>query len=237
MSTHGAGRTLADSAFTGDDGAPDPTLAAALRRAAADRSAVVDVVTALASCRVLVPVVAVAGQTGVTGTGLTVDKTSDLAVVTLTAPDGRQTLPVFSGLAQLAAWDPAARPVPVAARTAALSAVDEGCQLLVLDPAGAAVVVPRPALWALAQGRTWTPSPEHPAVHSALRDAVASEAAVVRIAGQRGLRAELQVVMWVRAGLDRAALDALTSRVSRALASSTAVAELVDSVELRVEPA
>ena len=36
-----------------------------------------------------------------------------MAAVTLVAPDGQRALPVFTGTEALAAWDPAARPVPV----------------------------------------------------------------------------------------------------------------------------
>lgn len=249
MPVHGAGRSLAPTPFGGDDGSADPALTAALAQldaaaprgepdSAASRSAALQgLVAALASCRVLVPVVAVAGETGTTDAGLVVDKSADMAVVTLTARDGRRTMPVFSGLTALAAWDPAARPVPVEVRTAALAAVDEGCELLVLDPATAAVVVPRPAVWALAQGHAWTPSPTHPRVAEALRTAVAAEPAVTGVRGEPGRRAELAVVLAVRPGLDRPALDALTRRVGDALAADDAVAELVDSVELRVVPA
>lgn len=233
----GRGRSLAPTSFPDDDGSADPALAAALEAAAADRAGVEAVVTALAGCRVLVPIVAVAGETAMTFDGLMVDKTSDMAVVTLAAPDGRRTLPVFSSLSRLTAWDPSARPVPVAARPAALAAVDDGCELLVVDPGTAAVVVPRPAVWALAQGRVWTPSPRHPQVLEALRDAVAGEPSVAAVEARPGDTAELRVVLSVRPGLDRTALDALTDRLTASLAASQAVAELVDSVELRVEPA
>ena len=61
-----------------------------------------------------------------------------------------------------------------------------------------------------------------------------------RLAGvdcEPGRRAELAVVLRLRPGLDRDALQALTTRVSQALATRTEVADLVDSLELRVVPA
>ncbi len=187
------------------------------------------------------PVVAVLGDSETSSlTGLTSDKSADMALVTLTAPDGRQALPVFSGTQALSAWDARARPVPVATRRAALSAVEEGCQLLVVDPAGAAVVVPRPALWALAQGEVWLASPRHPDVAAAVHGAVAGEPAVVSARTEPGTRpggggAELVVVLAVRPGLDRPGVDALVQRVSAALAAHEAVAERVDSITLRLE--
>ena len=78
-----------------------------------------------------------------------------MALVTLKAPDGRTAMPVFTSAAALTAWHPEARPVAVYAARAALSAVAEGAELLVLDPGSEfTFVVRRPAVWALAQQRT-----------------------------------------------------------------------------------
>ena len=91
--------------------------------------------------------------------GLHADKQADMALVTLKAPDGRTAMPVFTSAAALEAWHPQARPVAVYAARAALSAVSEGAQLLVLDPGSdVTFVVRRPAMWSLAQQRDWTPS-------------------------------------------------------------------------------
>ncbi len=224
---------LSPQQFPGDDGSADPDLAAAL--AGGDVEAVV---AALGGARVMVPVVAVLGESGQSSlTGLATDKSADMALVTLTAPDGRQALPVFSSTAALAAWDDRARPVPVHARRAALSAVDDGCQLLVVDPGGAGVLVPRPALWALAQDHPWVPSPRHPQVAAAVAGIAAAEPDVASAAAEPGRRAELAVVLAVRPGLSRERLDALTARVGRTLAASQHVADHVDSLELRVVPA
>ena len=46
-----------------------------------------------------------------------------MAAMTLLAADGHRALPVFTSIAALAAWDPAARPVPVTAARAAQAAV------------------------------------------------------------------------------------------------------------------
>ncbi|GAB4063039.1 SseB family protein [Angustibacter speluncae] len=228
---------LAPGEFAGDDGAPDDALVAAL--AAAD---VLAVVGALATARVFVPVVAVLGETGESSlTGLASDKSADMALVTLTAPDGRQALPVFSSAEALAGWDARARPVPVRARRAALSAVDDGCDLLVVDPGGAGVVVPRPALWAVARDEPWVPSPAHPDVVRSVAEVAeavgAHEPALAGAFCEPGRRAELAVVLALRPGLDRDDLVALTTRVSEALAARPEVADLVDSLELRVVPA
>lgn len=215
-------RDLPPAAYAGDVGDADPALAAAL--AAADVEAVV---AALPGARLLVPVVATASEDG----------DADMALVTLRGRDGRSALPVFSHLAALSAWDAAARPVPVEARRAALSAVDEGADVLVVDPAGAAVVVPRPAVWALARGVPWTPSPRDPEVLAAVRAACRAVPGVRDAEGEPGERAELRVVLSVVPGLDRPALDALTADAGRRLAAEQLVADRVDSLELRLLPA
>ena len=98
------------------------------------------------------PVVAVLDETDDGAHGHTVDKQTDMAVVTLTGPDGRRALPVFTSVAALAAWDADARPVPVTAARAARAAVAEGCHVAVVDLGGEAPTELRPSmLWALAQ--------------------------------------------------------------------------------------
>lgn len=232
------GRTLAPTGFEGDDGTADPGLATALATLASGDGGLSEVVAALPGVRLLVPVVAVSGEgERESGTHLVGDKRADMALVTLTAADGRRTLPVFSSTAALAAWDPTARPVPVDARRAALSGVDEGCELVVIDPGTASVLLPRPAVWALAKGEAWVPSPLRTDVADALRRAVADVPEVLDVRGEPGRSAELAVVLAVRTGLDRDALTAVTAQVGRALAAEHAVADHVDSVELRVVPA
>lgn len=230
------GRTLQRTGFEGDDGTADPALVAALAGYRDDGAALVDVVRALPRARLLVPVVATLGEQG-TGerTGLAVEKSAEMAVVTLKGTDGRVALPVFSSTNAMHAWEPGARPVPVDARRAALSAVQEGADVLVLDVAGpVTAVVPRPAVWAVAQGRTWTPSPQDPQVAAAVTAAACADPLVVEATCHPGTRAELCVVLGVRHGLDRAGLQALTAAVSRRLAADPIVTERVDSVEMRL---
>jgi hypothetical protein len=241
------GRTFQPSGFEGDEGTADPRLAAALAAYRDTADALVHVVHALSGARLLVPVVATVGPQEASertgrgadqGAGTGAETPAEMAVVTLRGRDGRVALPVFSSVDALAAWDPAARPVPVGAGRAALAAVEEAAQVLVLDVAGpVTAVVPRPAVWAVAQGRTWTPSPEDPQVVSAVAAAAGAEPLVEDVTCTPGTRAELCVVLAVRPGLDRAGLDAVTAAVSRRLAADPLVAERVDSVEMRVTSA
>ena len=102
-----AGRALSGTGFDADDGAADPAWLAALaevhRRPSAEADALL--VRTAAAARWLVPVVAVIDETDDGAHGHTVDKQTDMALVTLTGPDGRRALPVFTSVEALAAWD------------------------------------------------------------------------------------------------------------------------------------
>jgi len=238
------------SQFASDDGSADAELAALLTGYAAATVALREIVARLAVTRVLVPVLAeleVAESVDVGGQELPVDKEASSGVVALEAPDGRRALPVFTSVESMKAWRPGARPVPVEASRAALSAVREDWALLVVDPAGpVTVTVPRPAVWALAQGKDWRPAlipgPDGSAVVddeilAAVRLAAEPVQHVVRVGAQPGRTAEVAVVLGINAGLDRPGLDSVLRQVNARLGASDVIAERVDSLELRIAAA
>jgi hypothetical protein len=225
-----AGRTLTSQPFAGDDGSADPALAAAL--AGGDERALAQ---ALAAARVLVPVVAVLGEERAPAgsSGLPSDKSADMAVATILGRDGRKALPVFSSIATLAAWDAGARPVPAEGARAALSAVADGCDALVVDPAGPRpAVVRRPVLWALAQGRSWVPPAQDPDVREAAEHALAGLG--VDVACVPGLQGDLRLRLGVPVGLDAGQLSALLADLQARLGASEMLAERVEGLELEV---
>ncbi|MGN8246434.1 SseB family protein [Cellulomonas soli] len=237
------------SPFAADDGSADPTVVAALASFAAGTGSVADVVEALRGTRVLVPVMAeldVAGAREHEGVAHVVDKEATTGVVALQAPDGRTALPVFTSVASVAAWRTQARPVPSDIARAALSAVQEGWELVVVDPGGpVTVLLPRTAVWALAQQLSWEPAVRGTgaekqvdgAVRAAVVAAVADMPGVVEVDALPGLRAEVAVVLALVPGLRRAELDAVLAQVNAALAACEVVAERVDSLELRLRGA
>ncbi|GAB4085144.1 SseB family protein [Myceligenerans cantabricum] len=235
------------SQFAGDDGTTDEELAGLLAGYSTGVVPLADVVARLVSTRVLVPVLAelAVGEdvTGTDGQTLQVDKEASSGVVALQAPDGRRALPVFTSVAAMSAWRADARPVPVEAPRAALSAVNEDWSLLVVDPAGPVTVqVPRPAVWAMAQGERWRPALESTqdglVVEREVAEAVTVAAApvqhVVRAHAEPGRKAEVAVVLALDPGLDRAGLDAVLGQVNARLGASDVISGRVDSLELRI---
>ncbi|MEU6164008.1 SseB family protein [Streptomyces tanashiensis] len=228
-------KNIPDPGFSEDDGTADPRLAAALAAWAEDRTAHGPVLEALKEARLLVPVVAVLGEVEIDPeTGLKQEKTSDMAVPTLTAGD-RRALPAFTSIAALALWDPQARPVAVPTRQALAALVHEKADTLVLDLAGPVPYqVTGSALLALAEGRSSTDPLDDPAVREAVRAVVAAEPAVLR--AHLGPGAADGTVALVLAE-DASAAEA-AQRVARALAADeTLRARLVRGLDLALLPA
>lgn len=235
------GRSFEPNTRADDDGSADPALLDALIRFRAGEAGESAVVDAFRSARVLIPLLAEKGDEGVGPTGLRVDKTQELSIVTVSAPDGRRVQPVFSSVDAMAAWDRLARPIPVEARRAALAASAEQTDLIVLDPGSATeFVLRRPAVWAVAQEEPWVPSPLSPEVFTALQESVTTEMWVIDVAvvaGDPDARMqgpELIVVLELVDGLERAQLDAVLQRLATRWAADDRIAVLVDSLTVKL---
>jgi hypothetical protein len=129
-------RLIPDSGFADDDGGVAPGVAAALAAYDSGEASYAETLAVLQQSRLLVPVVAVAGDVEIDDQGLAHDKSSDMATVLMTGRDGRTALLAFTGTGPLRAWDPQARPVPVSTALAAGSAAQEGADALLIDVAG-----------------------------------------------------------------------------------------------------
>lgn len=235
------GRSFAANPHAADDGSADPALLAALLRFRGGAGSQVEVVDAFRDARVLVPLIAERGDEGIGPTGLAVDKTQELSIVTVAAPDGRRVQPVFSSVDTMRRWDPAARPIPVEAIRVALSASSEQTDLIVLDPASdTEFVLRRPAVWAIAQAQRWEPSHLSPEVFTALRESIAHELAVIDVsvaAGDPDARMrgpELIVTLELVDGLERDTLDAVLARLAQRWAADDRMAVLVDSLTVKL---
>lgn len=245
--------------FDTDDGAIDARFEVAVARLVGGSGSEAEVVASLAQARVFIPIVAQLAEQTIGANGLVSDKESDMALVTVQAPDGRRALPAFTHAAALANWHPEARPVAVYAARAALSAVAEEAQLLVLDPGSdRPFVVRRPAMWALAQQRQWQPSYADPAVAQVLEASLAAagnpailgiyasagkgiqslwdkktEPSGLLVAGG-GAGPELTVSITLQPGLDQPAVEGVLYALQNFWAGNEYFAGAVDSVQVRL---
>ncbi|MBN9201286.1 MAG: SseB family protein [Microbacterium chocolatum] len=233
------GREFRANPHAADDGSADPALLDALRRFHAGEGSPVEVIRAYRAARLLIPLVAEKGDEGIGPHGLAVDKTQELSIVTVAAPDGRRVLPVFSSVAAMQKWDASARPVPADGVRTALAAVQDGTDLIVLDPTSPTeFVVRRPAVWAIARGEEWEPSYASPEVFSGLQESVGGELAVLDLSVAPGDTAgtlrgpELVVRLELIAGLDSAELDTVLKRLAARWAADDRIATLVDSLSV-----
>lgn len=236
------GRHFEPNANADDDGSAPPAYRAAIARLRAGESTLAAVVDVVRDCRFLIPLVAVAGETGITASGQLVDKTQELSVITVVGPDGRPVLPVFSSVDTMRQWRPDARPVPADAVRVALAAAAEQTDRVVIDARSpdTLLVLPRPAVWAIAQGVPWTPAIDDPEVLEAVARPAAPHPeiwAVTLLAGDphgRGEAPEVIVRLGIGDGTSPERLRDIIAALSEAWAGDAVVAERIDS--LTVQP-
>ena len=247
-----------ETAFAGDDGATPEALRLAVARLresaeqyrkgsapspeARDALAAAhsDALLALSASRVLIPLLAEAGDLGMTPEGRTVEKTQELSIVTVAAPDGRRVMPVFSGVAAMRAWNAEARPIPVPMPQAALAAAQEQTDLIIVDPGTplAELGVRRTQLEAVALGAVALPAWADAEVITAFRVSASDDPRVrgVEIAPAdpeaRLLEAEVAVMVSLRPGLEQHDLTALLTELQQRWAASEVIAGRVDSLKL-----
>jgi hypothetical protein len=236
------GRAFHENPAVGDDGSADARLVEAVLRFRSRELGMTEVVAALGSARLLVPLVTERGDEGIGAHGQLVDKTQDLALVTVAGPDGRTVLPVFSSVDAMRVWNPDARPIPVPAPQAALAAADDELGAIVLDPGSPTeFALRRTAFEALATGNPFVPCFLDERVLDAFLAASAGEPTVraVQLApGDPDARLtgpELIVQLAVESGLGRVDLDALLARLGDAWAASPVILGRVDSIAVRLE--
>ena len=201
-----------------------------------------DVIAALGTARLLVPMLAEAGDIGVTPEGKTVEKSQELSIVAVAAPDGRTVLPVFSSVAAMTAWNNTARPIPVPGPQAAVAAAQEEHDLLILDAGTPELTygVRRPAIAAIALSERYVPAWADAEVAAAFEASAADEPDVARVwiapADLAGTLAAPEVDVRIRISreLTRPELEALLGRLQTRWAAQQVIAERVDS--LRVQP-
>lgn len=232
-----AGRSFEANPFDGDDGQAAPELVTALARFRTGEIGQSQVIDVLRGVRLLIPLMAHAGDVGVNARGQKIDKTQELAIVTVAGPDGRTVLPVFSSVGAMSLWRAEARPVPASAVRVAVAAAGEQTDVVVLDPTSETeFAIRRPALWAMAKEQPWLPCSMDPVVREYFNRSIQSEPDVVGLtlaAGDPDARLagpELAVRIELAPGLGREQLDLVMRRLQDNWAASEIVADRIDSL-------
>ena len=205
--------------FRNDNGSADPHVAAALAAYQAGQGSEQAALTALASARLLVPVVAVLAD----GSAADGDKNSEMVLPTLIGQDGRPAVLAFTSLEALARWRANARPVPAEADRVCRAAVAAGCAL-VIDVAGPVpLAVEGARLEALADGRPVLPAHDDPDLRAEIETAVADEPVITGFTLAPSEQADLSVRLRLTAG-DRPPDDwqAMVNRVANNIAARLA---------------
>jgi hypothetical protein len=237
------GRELEENRFAGDDGSAPEEFVTAISGFRSGNLGQADVVNALRVSRLLVPLLAQLGDSEIGANGLKVDKSAELSIVTVKAPDDQDALVVFSSVAAMQRWNPSARPVPTDAIRACLAAASQLSTRVVIDPGSETeFVLRRPAIARIAQSLDWQPAELNPSVRGVIERSVASESQVVdfelrsadpeaKIAG-----AELEVALKLVNGSSPADVRQLLERISKYWAESEEFALAVDSVSIKLLP-
>jgi hypothetical protein len=210
------------SPFRDDAGAADPQVLTALAAFGAGSGGEHAALTALASSRLLVPIVAAEADGAEPagdrrpGEG---ERGAEMSVPTLIGHDGRAAILAFTGLETMARWRPAARPVPAAASQVWRAAVDDACAVVV-DVAGPVpLAVDGARLAALAAGRPVPRPHEDPDVLAAATAAAAGLPEITGLSAAEGGDCDLRLEVTLAAGGDPAAgQDALQRLGSQLMA-------------------
>ncbi|PSK96827.1 type III secretion system (T3SS) SseB-like protein [Murinocardiopsis flavida] len=142
--------------FRDDDGGADPAVRAALDSFSAGGTGERQVLSAIGSSRLLIPVAAVATEVEEGADGLRREKHSEVGMPVMTGKDGRRGVLAFTSVDTVKLWRADARPVPYTAVDACRAAVDDGAEALVVDVAG-------PVTYPI-QGRFLTSLAQHGAI-------------------------------------------------------------------------
>lgn len=204
-----------------------------------------DVIALCSAQRFLIPLITEAGDFGVTPEGKTVEKSQELSIVTVQAPDGRAAMPVFTSVEAMRNWNAQARPIPVPGAQVALAAAQEETDIVIIDPGNASTeyAIRRPLLesFALASKRrpSWADTEVQAAFEASIADVTAVRDVVLAPGDPEGRLSgpETQVGLVLEPGLTRDALTALLEHLQTIWASDATIANTVDTLGVQLRNA
>lgn len=194
----------------------------------------------LSQQRLLVPLVAEAGDFGVTTEGAVVEKTQELSIVTVASPDGRRAMPVFSSVETMRQWNAQARPVPMPAPQIALAAASEGIDIIIVDAASPQwqFGVRRTQLEALALAKEVLPAWADAEVIEAVKRCVADDSRVREVSLAPGdpsmliESAETIVRFSLNPGLTSTEISSVLEAVKHHFETNDTIVNRIDSIRM-----
>ena len=229
------GREFSQNSWSQDDGSTPQALADVLD-GQLDKQALF---AALSQSRLLIPLLAELGESGIGAHGELVDKSAELAIVAVSTPDGKTAIPAFSSVAEMTAWNSTARPVPVEAAKLAIAAISEGHERVILNPASSAIAIRRPALAALAQGLSWITPDQNDLVLQMIQKASAQHFEIQSVRAFDGdptarlLKPELGLEIKLVTGLSQQQLEQVLTQFGTTLQTQEFL-QLVDSITIKL---
>lgn len=235
------GRSFEQNSFASDDGSAPSDLVNAIKSFQAGESGADYVVDIIRTSRLLVPLVAHLGESELGAHDVLVDKSAELAIVTVKSPDEQDALVVFSSVQAMAAWNPSARPVPTDAVRVALAAASQIATRVVLDPGSPTeFVLRRPVIAKIAQRLPWLPPEQNTQVREVIERSFETESEITDFELATGdptarlTGPELLIKIRIVSGLDPEKVRALIERVSQRWSGSESFASSVDSVSVKL---
>jgi hypothetical protein len=230
------GRSFDENPWAEDDGETPEVIARAL---AATPFVKMGFVESLRGQRLLVPLIAEIGESGIGPHGQAVDKSADLAIVAVSTPDDRTAIPAFTSVADMLSWKPEARPVPVSINKLCVATVGEGHTRVIINPATHARALRRTELAALAQDLEIIDAVSGPEVKQVIAHAVKGVRDVVMAGVSAGdpearlVAEEIIIEVGMRPGLTAEDLEnALISFVAHLRAGD--LDDFADSFKLKI---
>lgn len=230
------GRSFEENPWANDDGKTPQPIGFAL---AANPFVKLNFIESLRGQRLLVPLIAEIGQTGIGPHGQTVDKSAELAIVAVATPDGSTAIPAFTSVSDMIAWNSDARPVPVSIAKLCVAAVGEGHQRVIVNPATDARALRRTELSALAQGLEIIDAVSGAEVSQIIANAVKEVQDIVSaevLAGDpeaRLVSEEIIIEVGLRPGLNSNDLEEVLTKFVAQLRTENLV-DFVDSFKLKI---
>jgi len=232
------GRTFHENPHAGDTGETPADVAESLTAWCTGTGSFTDLVAALAVNRFLIPLVTHAGDDFDVDNPVMEDKVQELSVITVAGPSGEKVIPAFTSVAAMSAWNLEARPIPIDAQRVALAAASEKTDRIVVNPGTDSIVLRRPVVWSIAQGKPYTAPWESAEFLSETRKLLAGIDDLVEVGvgpgdpNATGDGPDVRLILGLVDGLDADRVQTLVTEAQGRISNNDIYVDQVDALAL-----